>query len=142
MKKNLNLSYWSNDRGKVGLYYIMDFLDNIHTRDPAKIEDIIIRKSGRIVRDDRLYLLIREFLVYVKSITITVETILSPVDIPLPEKPRRPTGEYISCRTIPVHFQTTYLKSKVKMSKTGKLSTWTITMRNNVLPHVNTFIFL
>lgn len=78
--------------GKVGVFYDLDFLKNDQTDNEKTIEDIIIKKSGRLVKDNKLYLVIRDFLVYVKSIKITLETVLVTGSIDRPDKSKYLTG--------------------------------------------------
>ncbi|VDH96262.1 Hypothetical predicted protein [Mytilus galloprovincialis] len=72
--------------GKVGVFFDLDFLKNSQTDSKKTIEDIIIKKSGRLVKNDKLYLVIRDFLVYVKSLKITLETVYVPGPVELPDK--------------------------------------------------------
>ncbi|XP_076099012.1 SCO-spondin-like isoform X4 [Mytilus galloprovincialis] len=72
--------------GKVGVFFDLDFLKNSQTDSKKTIEDIIIKKSGRLVKNDKLYLVIRDFLVYVKSLKITLETVYVPGPVELPDR--------------------------------------------------------
>ncbi|CAC5418367.1 unnamed protein product [Mytilus coruscus] len=72
--------------GKVGVFFDLDFLKNSQTDSEKTIEDIIIKKSGRLVKNDKLYLVIRDFLVYVKSIKMTLETVYVPGAVELPDR--------------------------------------------------------
>lgn len=73
-------------------------MKNSQTDSKKTIEDIIIKKSGRLVKNDKLYLVIRDFLVYVKSLKITLETVYVPGPVELPDKDKYLTSEFTSNR--------------------------------------------
>nr|XP_034330353.1 uncharacterized protein LOC105349053 [Crassostrea gigas] len=77
----------TDNAGKVGVYFSVDFLDNIYTQNVKVIQDIILKKSGRLVKDNALFLVIREFLVYIKSFSIRLEKIPTDGPIHLPRIP-------------------------------------------------------
>ncbi|XP_052105775.1 SCO-spondin-like [Mytilus californianus] len=72
--------------GKVEVFIDLDFLKNSQTDIEKTIEDIIIKKSGRLVKNDKLYLLIQGFLVDVKSKKTTLETVDVPGTVELPDR--------------------------------------------------------
>ncbi|CAC5418366.1 Adhesion G protein-coupled receptor B2,Coadhesin,Thrombospondin-1,Adhesion G protein-coupled receptor B1,Mucin-like protein,Hemicentin-1,Adhesion G protein-coupled receptor B3,Thrombospondin-2 [Mytilus coruscus] len=72
--------------GKVGVFFDLDFLKNSQTDSEKTIEDIIIKKSGRLVKNGQLYLLIQDFLVDVKSKKTTLETVYVPGPVELPDR--------------------------------------------------------
>lgn len=78
---------YRDNAGKVGVYFSVDFLDNIYTQNVKVIQDIILKKSGRLVKDNALFLVIREFLVYIKSFSIQLEKIPTDGPIHLPRIP-------------------------------------------------------
>lgn len=79
--------FYRDNAGKVGVYFSVDFLDNIYTQNVKVIQDIILKKSGRLVKDNALFLVIREFLVYIKSFSIRLEKIPTDGPIHLPRIP-------------------------------------------------------
>ena len=79
----------SNDDGKVGVHFTLDFVDNVETSDPQTLEDLILKKAGRRIINDKLFILIRDFLVYVKNFDIWIEKILVTEEIKYPVRPLR-----------------------------------------------------
>ncbi|XP_052103569.1 uncharacterized protein LOC127737076 [Mytilus californianus] len=90
--------------GKVGVFFDLDFLKNSHTNSDKAIEDIIIKKSGRLVKNDKLYLVIRDFLVYVKSIKMTLETVYVPGPVELPDRHKYLTSEFTGTEYVLIEF--------------------------------------
>jgi hypothetical protein len=64
------------------VHYTLDFIDNKVTNDGERIKKIIMRKSGRQQTEDTLYLAIRDFLVYLRSLKVGVEVLPLPGDHP------------------------------------------------------------
>ncbi|XP_060600764.1 uncharacterized protein LOC132754087 isoform X2 [Ruditapes philippinarum] len=76
------------------VHYTLDFIDNKVTNDGERIKKIIMRKSGRQQTEDTLYLAIRDFLVYLRSLKVGVEVLPLPGDHPgRRHRPRIPWNE-------------------------------------------------
>lgn len=80
------VKHFSDSDGNVGVFFDLDFLKNDQTDNEKTIEEIIIKKSGRLVKDEKLFLVIQDFLVYVKTIKITLETVYVSDDVNFPDR--------------------------------------------------------
>ena len=86
--------FYSNINGKVGIFFNLDFLKNSPIDTEKIVEDIIKKKSPKVVKTDKLYYLIRDFLVNIKSINITLEMANVPGTVEIPDKHKYLTSEF------------------------------------------------
>lgn len=79
------------------VHYTLDFIENKVSNDAERIKKIIMRKSGRHKTEDTLYLTVRDFLVYLKSLRVSVEVLPLPDDHPgRKHRPRIPWGKSLA----------------------------------------------
>ncbi|KAL3846931.1 hypothetical protein ACJMK2_017872 [Sinanodonta woodiana] len=77
----------SDDPFGLGVHITLDFEETKATKNPERIKEIIMLKSGRHTADKKLYLVIRKFLVYLRSLTVDTEKLPMPDKIPRPKFP-------------------------------------------------------
>lgn len=74
--------FYSNDTSKpkngTAVHFTLDFTENKVTNDRDRIKKVILRKSGRLKTEDALYLIVRDFLVYLRSLRVDLEVMSLP----------------------------------------------------------------
>lgn len=70
----------NNTKPGLAVQFTLDFDENKATNDGDRIRNIILKKSGRYESEDTLYLVIKKFLVYLKSLRVELEVKLKPDD--------------------------------------------------------------
>jgi hypothetical protein len=100
------VKHFSDSDGKVGVFFDLDFLKSDQTDNEKTIEEIIIKKSGRLVKDEKLFLVIQDFLVYVKNIKITLETVYVSGDVNFPDRSIYTKGNTSKLKVERIHWIT------------------------------------
>ena len=90
----IHLFHRQNDtKPGLAVHFTLDFDENKATNDGNRIRNIILKKSGRYESEDTLYLLIRKFLVYLRSLRVELE-VMPKTDDDSVYRPRIPWSKY------------------------------------------------
>ncbi|KAL4220263.1 hypothetical protein ACF0H5_020670 [Mactra antiquata] len=130
----------TNVKNGTAVHFNLDFIENSVSNDGDRIKRIITRRADRHKTDDTLYLVIKDFLVYLRSLRVDLEVLPLPDNHPgRTNRPKIPWNRDVDF--IPSKFGTYIDTQRIVLTETKRLVlTDTLTKSETTLPMLNSNI--